>query len=64
LKKGPRALSLGVAEIKTGAGETILILPEGVDPGAWNHVAEAPMRNEAVRRHSSEKAQLGLPRMF
>jgi hypothetical protein len=64
LKKAGFAVSGDIADIKTSGGQTILILPDGIDPGACSLVSEAPKRNEDVRRHSSGKAQLGLPRMF
>ena len=53
-----------IAEIKTAAGETILMVPHGVKIDSWSHVREACRENEKVRRHSSGKAQVGLPRMF
>ncbi len=64
LRRAARTVGGGTVEIKTAAGETILLVPEETDAADWSVVAEAPERNERVRRHSSGQAQLGLPRMF
>lgn len=64
LKKDRYSASGKLAEIKMIAGETILMVPDGVEPDAWTHFRETPRPNGNVRRHASGKAQLGLPRMF
>jgi hypothetical protein len=63
-KRTGYAVSGNFAEIRTTAGETILMVPEGGTLSAWSHFRETPRPNESVRRHASGKAQLGLPRMF
>ena len=63
-KRAGYSVGGGIAEIKTAAGETILMVPHGVKIDSWSHVREERRKNEKVRRHSSGKAQVGLPRMF
>lgn len=63
-KKGRYSVSGKLAEIKTTAGETILMVPDGGTLSAWSHFRETPQKNVKVRRHSSGKTQLGLARMF
>lgn len=64
LKKKEQDVHGEVAEIKTKAGEVIMIFPETHSMAAWTVVAEKPEPNQNVRYHSSGKTQLGLPRMF
>ena len=64
LKRKGQVISGKIAEIRTNAGEVILILPEGQNPGAWTVLSETPLANEKVKYHASGKTQLGIPRMF
>lgn len=63
-KRAGYAVGGDIAEIKTAAGETLLMVPHGSRIDSWSHFREACRKNEKVRRHSSGKAQVGLPRMF
>lgn len=64
LRKVRALINKDITEIKTLAGEIIMIFPEGVKMSSWSHSQEKPHANDKVKYHSSGKAQLGLPRMF
>ena len=64
LKRKSQVISGKIAEIKTKAGEVLMILPEGQNSCVWTVVSETPLGNEKVKYHASGKTQLGIPRMF
>jgi hypothetical protein len=53
-----------IAEIKTKAGEIILLIPEAAAAHRWLTLPESPRMNEDVKYDRSGKAQLGLPAMY
>jgi len=64
LKKKTQEVHGEITEIKTKAGEVIMIFPEKQNMATWIVIDEKPEPNEKVKYHSSGKTQLGLPRMF
>ncbi len=64
LKRKGQVISGKTAEIRTKAGEVLMILPEGQNPGDWSVLSEEPLANEKVKYHASGKTQLGIPRMY
>jgi alpha-L-fucosidase 2 len=53
-----------IQEIKTRAGQLLILVPSGVRISGWTVLSETPAANQKARHHSSGKAQLGLERMF
>jgi alpha-L-fucosidase 2 len=51
-------------QYKSKAGETVILVPSGVQLAYWTVIDEKPAPNDKARHHSSGKAQLGLDRMF
>jgi alpha-L-fucosidase 2 len=64
LEKKTQEVHGEITEIKTKAGEVIMIFPEKQNMATWIVIDEKPEPNEKVKYHSSGKTQLGLPRMF